>query len=105
MGIAVSLKTPAQEQRSPPPWSSLIAVRMTVAPVPVVPLHSVVLPVVLTIAPVLCCQVTPVGVVFAIVPVMVIAVVSIVDPHLDAGLLRLGFGHNQGRCNNGSGQE
>jgi hypothetical protein len=47
----------------------------------------------------------PVGAVFAVVPVMVIAVVPIVDSDLDAALLSLGFGHNQGWCNNGSGQE
>jgi hypothetical protein len=75
-------------------WPSLIVVRMTVAPIPIVLLHSVVLPVVLTITPVLCCQVTPVGVVFVVVPVMVIAVVPIVDADLDAGLLSFGFGHN-----------
>jgi hypothetical protein len=33
-------------------------------------------------------------VVFAVVPVMVIAVVPIVDPDLNAGLLSFGFGHN-----------
>jgi hypothetical protein len=40
------------------------------------------------------CQVTPVGAVFVVVPVMVIAVVPIVDSDLDAGLLSFGFGHN-----------
>lgn len=75
-------------------WPSLIVVRMTVAPIPIVLLHSVVLPVVLTITPVLCCQVTPVGVVFVVVPVMVITVVPIVDADLDAGFLSFGFGHN-----------
>jgi hypothetical protein len=74
--------------------SSLIAVRMTVAPIPVVPLHAVVLPVVLTITPVLCCQVTPVGALFVVVPVMVIAVVLIVDSDLHAGLLRFRLGYN-----------
>jgi hypothetical protein len=53
-----------------------------------------VLPVVLTITPVLFCQVTPVGAVLAVVPVMVITAVPIVDSDLDAGLLGLGFGHN-----------
>jgi hypothetical protein len=50
-------------------------------------------------------QVTPVGAVFAIVPVMVVTVVAIIDPDLDGGLLSSGFGHNQGGCNNGSRQE
>jgi hypothetical protein len=61
-----------------------------VAPIPVVPLDSVVLPVVLAITPVLCCQVTPVGAVFVVVPVMVITVVPIVDSDLDAAVLRSG---------------
>jgi len=64
------------------------------APIPIVPLHSLVLPVVLTITPVLFCQVTPVGALFVVVPVMVIAVVTIVVSDLDAGLLSLGLGHN-----------
>jgi hypothetical protein len=67
---------------------------MTVAPIPVVFLLSVVLPVVLAVAPVPFFQVTPVGMVFVVVPVMVIAVISIVDSHLDAGLLSFGSGHN-----------
>jgi hypothetical protein len=67
---------------------------MTVAPIPVVPLGSVVLPVVFTITPMLFCQVTPVGAVFAIVPAMVIAVVPIVNSNLDAVFLSFSFGHN-----------
>jgi hypothetical protein len=59
---------------------------MTVAPIPVVPLHTVVLPVVLTITPVLYYQVMPVDALFVVVPVMVIAVVAIVDSDLDGGL-------------------
>jgi hypothetical protein len=76
-----------------------------VAPIPIVPLHSVVLPLVRSITPMLFRQVTSVGAVFAIVPVMVIAVVSIVDSHLDTGLLRFGFGHNHSWRNNRSSQE
>jgi hypothetical protein len=68
-------------------------------------LPSVVLPVVRAITPVLFYEVTSVGTVFAVVPVMVIAVVSIVDSHLDAGLLSFGFNHHQSRCNDGSSQE
>jgi len=67
---------------------------MSVAPIPVVPLRSIVLPVVFTITPVLFCQITPVSTVFAVVPVMVIAVVPIVDSNLDAVFLSFGFGHN-----------
>jgi hypothetical protein len=83
----------------------LVAARMTVTPIPVGPLHSVVLPVVRTITPVLFCEVTPVGVLFVVVPVMVIAVVSIVDSNLDAGLLSVRFSDKQNRCNNGTSQE
>jgi hypothetical protein len=36
---------------------------------------------------------------------MVITVVPIVDPDLNAGLLSFGFGHNYGGCNNGGGQD
>ena len=84
---------------------SLIAVRMTVAPIPIVSLHSVVLPLVRAITPVPFHKVTSVGAVFAVVPVMVIAVVPIVDSHLDAGLLSFGFAPNKGRCSNGSNRE
>jgi len=72
----------------------LIVVRMTVAPIPVVLLHSIALPVIHTITPMLFYQVAPVGLVFAAVPVMVITVVPIVDSDLHAGLLSFGFGHN-----------
>jgi hypothetical protein len=78
---------------------------MAVAPIPIVFLHFVVLSVVRTIASVLCYQVAPVSVVFAVVPVVVIAVVPIVDSDLNASLLSFGFGHNHGWCNNGSGQD
>ena len=83
----------------------LIVVWMTVAPIPVVSLHSVALPVVLTVSPVLSCQVTPVSAVFVVVPVMVVTVVPIINPNLHAGFLCFGFGHNERRCSNGGGQE
>ena len=78
---------------------------MTVAPIPVVPLRSVVLLVILTIAPVLSREVTPVGAVFVVVPVMVITVVPIVDSDLDAAVLRSWVGPDCGWCSNGSSQE
>ena len=84
---------------------SLVVVRMAVAPIPVVPLHSVVLPVVLKISPVLFCQVTPVGMFFVVVPVVVIAVVPIVNSDLDTSLLSFRFSHKHSRCNNGGSQE
>lgn len=54
----------------------LIAVRMTAAPVPVTPLHSVMLPVVVAITPVLFHEPTPVGAPFVVVPVMLITMVA-----------------------------
>jgi hypothetical protein len=78
---------------------------MTVAPIPVVFLHLVLLPVVLTITPAPFHQVTPIGAVFAVVPVVVVTVVPIIDADLDGGLLSFGFGHNQSGCNNGSRQK
>jgi hypothetical protein len=77
---------------------------MTVAPIPVVPLHSIVLPVVLAITPVLCYQVTSVGAVFVVVPVMVITVVPIVDSDLDATVLRSWVSDDGGWCSNGISQ-
>jgi hypothetical protein len=78
---------------------------MSMAPIPVVPLHVIVLPVVFTIIPVFYDQVMPVGVVLAIVPVVIIMVAVVIDPDLDAALLSFGFGfsHDQGWCNNGGG--
>jgi hypothetical protein len=76
-----------------------------VAPIPVVSLHSVMLSVVFTISPVPFPQVTPVGAVFVIVPIMVITVVPIVDANLDDAVLRFGAGHDCGWCSNGSGQD
>jgi hypothetical protein len=85
-------------------WA-LIAVWMTVPPIPVVPLRSVMLPVILHISPVPFYQVTPVGAVFVVIPVMVITVVPIVDAHLHAGVLRSGAGHDCGWRSNGRSQE
>jgi hypothetical protein len=49
-----------------------------VAPIPVISMHSGVRSVELIVGPVLCRQVAPVRAIFAIIPVMVVAVVSIV---------------------------
>ena len=48
------------------------------APIPVISMHSGVRSVELTVGPVLCHQVAPVRAIFAIIPVMVVAMVSIV---------------------------
>jgi hypothetical protein len=78
---------------------------MTVAPIPVMALCPMVLAVVLAILAALFLEVTPVGMVFAVVPIVVVTVVAIVDPDLYGGLLRFGFGDNESWRNNGSSQE
>jgi hypothetical protein len=83
----------------------LIVVWMTVAPVPIMPLHSAVLPVVLTIALVLIVEVTLVGAVFAVVPVMVVTVVPIADTDVHVRFLRLGTGHDYSWRGMSSSQE
>lgn len=65
------------------------------APMPIVALDAAVLPLVCAIAAVPCCEVTPVGAVFAIVPIVVVAIVPVIDSDLD-GVLRLGIGHDDG---------
>jgi hypothetical protein len=83
---------------------ALIAIRMSVAPSPIVPLLPGVLPVVFTVGAVLFFEITAVGAVFAVVPIVVIAMVPVVDAELDAGFLRSGGGDHCGRCSNGAGQ-
>ena len=75
---------------------------MTVAPVPVTILFSVVLRVVFTIGLVTCHEVTPVSVVFAVIPVVVVTVVAIIDAKLH--FLRPGSGHDYDWRGNGSSQ-
>jgi hypothetical protein len=78
---------------------------MSVSPSPVVPLKAVMLPVVFTVRPVLFPQVPPVRTVFAIVPIVVIAMVPVVDADLHAGVLRSGGGDHCGWCSNGARQD
>jgi hypothetical protein len=78
---------------------------MTVAPLPVVAVNSVVLAFVGAIASVLFHEVAPVGAVFAVVPVVIVAVVAIVDADLDTSFLRLRAGDEDGRRDQGSTQE
>jgi hypothetical protein len=85
--------------------SLLIVVGMTVAPVPVVAVHSVVLALVGPIAPVLHDEVAPVSAVFAVVPVVVVAVVAIVDADLHVCFLRPGAGYENGRRGKCDAQE
>lgn len=78
---------------------------MTVTPTPVVPLSSGVLPVVLAIGSVLNHVITPVGAIFAVVPVVVVTVVSIKNSDLHPGFLRLRAGHGYRWCGKGSAQK
>src|ERR1700691_1291839 len=59
---------------------------MTVAPIPVIPLRSAGLFGIHAIRPVLFHQVTAVGMVLAVIPVMVILMIPIVDSDLNADL-------------------
>jgi hypothetical protein len=69
---------------------------MAVAPVPVASLHSDILVAVFTIGSVLFHEVTPVGVVFAVIPVVVVAVVPVINSDLHTHL-RLGSRHEGDR--------
>jgi len=68
------------------------------------PLKPDVLVVVLAIASVVNHEVTPVGVVFAIVPIVVVTMVPVIDPNLHAGLWPRGS-HCGDRGNKGSRKE
>jgi hypothetical protein len=65
---------------------SLFAVRMLVPPLPVIPLVSGSLLVVCTITSMMLYQVAPVRMIFAVIPIMVVAMVRIIDPYLYAFL-------------------
>jgi hypothetical protein len=60
---------------------------------------------VLTIRPVLFRQITPVGAVFVVIPVVVIMMVTVVDAYLNSGFLRPGAGHDGGWRSNGRSQK
>lgn len=82
----------------------LIAVRIVMAPGPVVPLDAIVLPVVLAIAPVLCREVTPVSAILTVIPIVIIPMVPIIDADLDVTVLRFGAGYDSGWSGQGSNQ-
>ena len=67
---------------------SLIAIWMGVAPIPVGLLLFVALFIVCAIILVIVCQVAAVGVIFAVVPIVIVMVARIVDSDLNAGLWR-----------------
>ncbi len=60
------------------------------APMPIVALYATVLPLVLAIAAVLFDEVTPVGAVFAVIPIMVVAIIPVINSDLNTAVLRLG---------------
>jgi len=66
------------------------------APMPVVALHAAVLALVLTIAAMLCHEVTPVGAIFAVIPIVVVAIVPVIDADLDT-VLWFRVRHHDGR--------
>ena len=68
--------------------ASLFAIRMLVAPFPVVPLIPGSLVVVRTVLSMVLHQVTPVSMILTVIPIMVIAMITIIDSHLNAPLLR-----------------
>jgi hypothetical protein len=68
--------------------ASLFAVRMLVAPLPVVPLIPGSLVVVRTVLSMMLHQVTPVSTILTVIPIMVIAMITIIDSHLNARFLR-----------------
>ena len=82
----------------------LIAVRIVMAPVPIVPLNTIVLSLVLTISPVPCCEVTPVGAIFTVIPIVIIPMVPIIDADLDVAVLRLRASHDGGWRSQGGNQ-
>jgi hypothetical protein len=68
-----------------------------VAPIPVISVHSGARSVELEVGPVLCHQVAPVSAIFAVIPVMVVTVISIVVPDVvvvvTSVVLISGLGH------------
>jgi hypothetical protein len=78
---------------------------MTVAPLPVMAVDSIVLALIGPIAPMLHHKVVPVSAVFVVVPIMVVAVVAIINADLDASFLRLGASDEGGGCGKSSAQE
>lgn len=65
-------------------------------PVPIVALHAAVLSLISAIAAVLCREITPVGTVFAVIPIVVVAIVPVINSDMDTGVLRFGVGHHDG---------
>lgn len=64
----------------------LIMVGMSMAPFPIVPLISRSLVVVCPVSSMVLYQVAPVSMIFAVIPIMVVVMVTIVDSHLYAFL-------------------
>ena len=75
------------------------------APIPVVLLDAIVLSLVLTIVPVPRREVTPVGAIFTVIPIVIIPMVPIIDADLDAAVLRFRAGHDGGWRSQGGNQQ
>ena len=71
-----------------PVIASLFAIGMLVAPLPVVPLIPGSLVVVRTVLSMVLHQVTPVSMILTVIPIMIIAMITIIDAQLNARLLR-----------------
>ena len=69
---------------------ALIVVRMLVAPLPIVQLIPAALVVVCAVSSMVLYQVAPVGPILMVIPIMIVAMVAIIDSHLNAALLRTG---------------
>jgi hypothetical protein len=83
----------------------LFAVGMLVAPFPVVPLVSGSLLVIRAVSPMMLYEIPPIRMIFAVIPIMVIAMVRIIDSNLNAPLLRTGSCHDSCWHENSSCQQ
>src|ERR1700724_2355867 len=87
-----------------PVIASLFAIGMLVAPLPVVSLVSGSLVVVRAVISMAFLQVAPVCPIFAVIPIMIIAMVRIIDSQLNARILRARCCHDRRGHKNSSSQ-
>jgi len=83
----------------------LIAIRVVVAPLPVIPLVAMIPMVVSDVPLVASVEIAPVGAVFAVIPVVVVVVMRVVDANLNSGILCRRCGHDGAAEREGSRQE
>ena len=74
--------------------NDLFAIWMAMAPGPVISLLFAALLVVPPIGPVLLREITSVGSILAVIPIMIVLVIPVIDSYLDAGFLRRRGGHD-----------